>query len=632
MALHNAAGGAGAGTGALEALDEAVAVAQHHDAVSGTAKQHTSFDYARRIAVGVSAAQAALNTSLRALLGHDAAAQMAFCNSLNQTTCPATQSVHAGSPGVGVSLWNPLGHAREELVVLPVGAKSVSVVDSDGKAVAAQMLDSAEAVTNYQRNVATPGASQSVAFVAKLPAVGHAHYTIAPAKNGGSAAAAEAEGATLPHSRADTTIENQFIKLTFSGTTGRLSGWTNKESGLAVAMEQNFCYYESSPGGNHSTQRSGAYIFRPESGCRPIHSLFGTKTGITAAIKGAVVQEVRQEFAPWLTQSVRLGPTDRHATFEFTVGAIPLLFDPKGKGSAAGDPPALELTGKEIVSRFTTSIKSGGELLTDSNGREMLVRHRDYRPTWKLNQTEEVAGNYFPCNVAAAIRDDTAQMTVLVDRSEGVGSIVDGSLELMVHRRLTHDDGRGVGEPLDETQRVLPYVPGSIGGKHVGPGLVIRGQHKVVVEAPAKAASVWRPLVDRIFAVPTLTFWPPGAAAAPAPGAPRSAINLGALPVSVELITLQQFGPGQILVRLAHQFGIGEDAALSQPVSVDLMQVFTAFRVKDISEVSLTANQKKADILKRRKLAMQWCVFGVCVYMCVCVCVCVFACAHRVGG
>jgi hypothetical protein len=33
----------------LLTLEEAVAVAQHHDGVSGTSKQHVAFDYAKRI-------------------------------------------------------------------------------------------------------------------------------------------------------------------------------------------------------------------------------------------------------------------------------------------------------------------------------------------------------------------------------------------------------------------------------------------------------------------------------------------------------------------------------------------------------------------------------------------------------
>ena len=40
-------------------------------------------------------------------------------------------------------------------------------------------------------------------------------------------------------------------------------------------------------------------------------------------------------------------------------------------------------------------------------------------------------------------------LSVIVDRSQGGASILEGSLELMVHRRLAADDNRGVGEPLN---------------------------------------------------------------------------------------------------------------------------------------------------------------------------------------
>ena len=42
-------------------------------------------------------------------------------------------------------------------------------------------------------------------------------------------------------------------------------------------------------------------------------------------------------------------------------------------------------------------------------------------------------------------------LSVVTDRSQGGASISDGSLEVMLQRRLLHDDGRGVGEPLNET-------------------------------------------------------------------------------------------------------------------------------------------------------------------------------------
>ena len=85
------------------------------------------------------------------------------------------------------------------------------------------------------------------------------------------------------------------------------------------------------------------------------------------------------------------------------------------------------------------------------------------------------------------------------------------------------------------------------------------------------------------------------------------------LPANVQLISFQQVGDGTttdtVLIRLAHQFGIDEDAILSQPVTVDLAQLFnasTAFKITNAVEYSLTANQPKAEIMRKRKQAREW--------------------------
>ena len=49
-----------------------------------------------------------------------------------------------------------------------------------------------------------------------------------------------------------------------------------------------------------------------------------------------------------------------------------------------------------MVIRYTSDLESGDEVYTDANGREMLRRVRDRRPTWDLNVTEPTAGNYYP--------------------------------------------------------------------------------------------------------------------------------------------------------------------------------------------------------------------------------------------
>lgn len=91
-----------------------------------------------------------------------------------------------------------------------------------------------------------------------------------------------------------------------------------------------------------------------------------------------------------------------------------------------GPVPVQDNLGKEVVLEYyTPAIQSGTEFFTDSNGRHMVKRERNARPTWKLNVTEPVAGNYYPVTAAAYVQDGSRQLAVIVDRSQGIQDICD---------------------------------------------------------------------------------------------------------------------------------------------------------------------------------------------------------------
>lgn len=81
-------------------------------------------------------------------------------------------------------------------------------------------------------------------------------------------------------------------------------------------------------------------------------------------------------------------------------------------------------------------MKSNSTFYTDSNGRETLMRIRNFRPTWNLKLSEQVAGNYYPVTTKIAIKDENTglEVAVLTDRAEGGSSLKDGELELMVSK------------------------------------------------------------------------------------------------------------------------------------------------------------------------------------------------------
>ena len=104
--------------------------------------------------------------------------------------------------------------------------------------------------------------------------------------------------------------------------------------------------------------------------------------------------------------------------------------------------------GVEVISRITApSVASNGVFYTDSNGREWQRRVRNKRPDFNITIVEPVNQNYYPINTAIRILDaSNTTLTWLTDRTHGGSSLVDGQMEMMIHRRLTADDNRGVME------------------------------------------------------------------------------------------------------------------------------------------------------------------------------------------
>ena len=64
---------------------------------------------------------------------------------------------------------------------------------------------------------------------------------------------------------------------------------------------------------------------------------------------------------------------------------------------------------------------------------------------------------------------------------------------LKVHRRLLHDDKRGVGEPLNETGVS-------------GDGLIIRGKHLLMLDTVDDSAYAQRMMAEELMMIPELSF------------------------------------------------------------------------------------------------------------------------------
>jgi len=237
----------------------------------------------------------------------------------------------------------------------------------------------------------------------------------------------------------------------------------------------------------------------------------------------------------------------------------------------------------------------------------MIRRPRNARFSFESTYADSIAANYMPVSAAAVLQDAApggASLAVLTDRAHGAASLRDGELEVMIHRRTIVDDGRGVGEPLNEMQQQC-----TPDGECREVGLIARGRHHVLIEYERNARSGMRrrQLQQELNDDPVVAFGPSKLyERSPAPV--RSTSLLGndtikdAFAFPLHVLTLQETNDRTstertLLIRVGHQMDDVNTLDGGRPrwlSSTDLVQLARNVGCQDIvraKEVSLSGNQ-----------------------------------------
>ncbi|KAK6798720.1 hypothetical protein RDI58_006423 [Solanum bulbocastanum] len=419
----------------LTAARRNLALFQHHDGVTGTAKDHVVQDYGTRMHLALQDLQIFMSKAIEVLLGirHEKNDQppSQFEPAQSRSKYDAQPVVKAISAREGtvqtVVLFNPSEQTRNEVVMVTVERPDVTILDSNWTCIKSQISPE---LSHDKRS--TLSKRHRVYWKASVPAMGLQTYYVA----NGFAGCEKAIPAQLrisvssgniscpsPYTCSkfesnEAAIQNEHLTLTFSTKFGLLQKVSHSDGRQNVIDEEIDMY--SSTG--------GAYLFKPEGEAEPIIQA----GGIMVISEGHLVQEVYSyPMTTWdkspISHSTRL--YNGHNTIQEHIIEKEYHVELLGH----------ELNDRELIVRYKTDIENKRIFYSDLNGFQISRRESyDKIPT---------QGNYYPIPSLAFMQGPHGdRFSVHTRQSLGVASLKDGWLEIMLDRRLVRDDGRGLGQ------------------------------------------------------------------------------------------------------------------------------------------------------------------------------------------
>ncbi|XP_042142771.1 lysosomal alpha-mannosidase isoform X4 [Ixodes scapularis] len=543
-------------------LKEAVAILQHHDAITGTSKHSVAEDYSLLLWKGIVDCEAVIGSAVTKLTGQsEANVQWGFCHAFNISQCAITESwgvpgpneQHSGPTELTVLVYNPMSQALSTYVRLPVNdGHSFEVRDYQGRDTEPQVTPLIMTIPNIPDRRSC--ARSELVIPVELPPLGYTtFYATKRAKP--EAQIMERNINFLQLEPEYRFIENDRYRLEVDMTTGLLLHITFLGLELAMSLKQSFYVYKMAvPGHQFTVSAGGAYTFLPDR-----DEPFDLGSHVTYRIvKGNHVQEIHQIFSHWVSQVIRLYKKSEFIEFEWIIGPIP-----------------DNRENIDIVTRYETRLDNGDVFFTDSNGLETIQRR------WvKLNESvypQSVASNYYPVVSWIYLKGQTRnlQMTVITDRAQGGTSPQQGCLELMLHRRYFVDDDLGVQEALDDR---------GAGGE----GIVVKGKHFVHLGTPREALLVKRRASLQQVYQPVVLFT--HTPFAPIPKKQHSELRAH-LPEGLHLMSLENVAEDQALLRLEHTLFEGM-------LNTSITHFLSSFLVVDIKETVLSGHLYLTELSK----------------------------------
>jgi len=422
----------------LTAARRNLALFQHHDGVTGTAKDHVVVDYGTRMHTSLQDLQLFMSRAVEVLLGdfHDRSdpTLLSHFETVQERSKYDVQPVHRVlDPHEGkaqsIVFFNPIEQTRDEIVMVVVSTPDVSVLNSNGSCLQSQVSPEWQFVSDEKISTGR----HRLYWRASVPALGLETYYVVTGQDCEKATPAVVKTFTAsqqfpcPEPYVCSKLEgktvemkNSYYTLSFDVSHGLLQTVTGHKDGEQIVIGEEIGMYRS--------HGSGAYLFKPIGEARSIVE----EGGHFILTEGPLVQEAHSlPKTEWhkspLSHSTRIydcgdSIQDMLIEKEYHVELVGHVFNDK-----------------ELIVRYKTNIDNQRIFYSDLNGFQMSRRQTyDKIP---------LQGNYYPMPSLAFLQDSLGnRFSVHSKQSLGAASLKNGWLEIMLDRRLVQDDGRGLGQ------------------------------------------------------------------------------------------------------------------------------------------------------------------------------------------
>ncbi|XP_041487731.1 alpha-mannosidase 2 isoform X2 [Microtus oregoni] len=409
---------------------------QHHDAITGTAKDWVVVDYGTRLFQSLNFLEKIIGDSAFLLILKDKKMYQSQpsdtflemdTKQISQDSLPKKTVIQlsAQEPRYLV-VYNPFEQERASVVSVCVNSAAVQVLSDTGKPVEVQV----SAVWNDARTISQT--AYEVSFLAHIPPLGMKVYKIVELQsssshmadyflyNGGVAENGRFLVKNMIGAGDAITIENSFLALWFDRS-GLMEKVRMKEDGKHHEMKVQFLWY----GTTGRRDKSGAYLFLPDGQGQPYVSL---RPPLVRVTHGRIYSEVTS-FFEHVTHTVRL----------YNVQGIE-----RQSVEVSNIVDIRTVHNREIVMRISSKINSQNRFFTDLNGYQIQPR----RTMSKL----PLQANVYPMSTMAYIQDAEHRLTLLSAQSLGTASMASGQIEVFMDRRLMQDDNRGLGQGVHDNK------------------------------------------------------------------------------------------------------------------------------------------------------------------------------------